>query len=102
MLRTTASAAFLALLAILGDRAAADEAARRDGLGKAADLHRRLRDAEKAKKGDEVKALLPQFREAVQAAAPHLPAVTPEETAKPKAYHKLTLNAGNTRLDGFR
>lgn len=109
MRRVMALGGLLAVLVIGGTTAgpslrarAADETARRDRLSQAGDLHRRLREAEAAKKSAEVKALLPEFTAAVQAAAADLPSVTPEESAKPRNFRKVTLNADKTRLDGFR
>jgi hypothetical protein len=98
MLRTIACGVFLTAAGAVLAGGAAEKA----GLGQAAELFRQLRDAETAKKADAVKTLLPRFTATVQAAAPALPEVPAEGAAKPKAYHKVTLNAGPARVDGFR
>lgn len=107
MLRATACGVFLMLATVIGRAADAKkeqaaDAAHAKGLAKAAELFDRVRAAEKAKKGGEVKTLLAEYVAAVQAVAGKLPEVKPEEAARPKAYQKLTLNAAGKRIDGFR
>ena len=80
----------------------ADDGARVKGLSEAAESYRRVSEAQKTKRTDEVTKHTAEFVARVQQVAAHLPLVEPEETAKPKAFHKLTLNAAKCKFDAFR
>lgn len=71
-------------------------------LREAGDLQQKRREADE--RGDEagVRKFGEQFAEVVRKLVPNLTAVKPEETATPKEYVKLALNAGKTKFDAFR
>ena len=85
-----------------GVAVAADPPRKGDALAKAADLRAQVLAADKAKKADEVKARHAEFVTTLQGVGGEFTELTPEEAARPKAFHKLTLNADGKAVDAFR